>query len=203
MQNKIFYVKGLLFLFCLLPLGFLVWGIFADTLGANPIEEIQNETGIWALRLLLVTLAVRPAKECLALPILMRVRRMLGLFVFFYLLLHIFVYLVLDQFFDWQEIVKDVVKRPFITVGFTAFLLLIPLAATSTDKMMRRFGSRWKSIHRFIYLISILVVLHFLWSVKADVLEPLIYLGILILLLLYRLVQFSKKKYAAMMIRRS
>jgi len=196
-QKNIQAIKVLLFLLCLSPALYIGWAAYANKLGANPIQAMQHLAGLWAFRFLLITLAVRPLKEVASLSFLMRFRRMLGLYVFFYLVLHLAVYLVLDQYFNWPAIIKDVIKRPFITVGFAASILLIPLVVTSTDNMMRRLGKRWKSLHQFVYLIGILVGLHFLWSVKADVFEPLIYLAILSLLLLYRLVQYWKKKYAA------
>ena len=180
------FLKPIVFLLCLAP---LAWGIvdgLTDNLGANPIEEITHRTGDWALRLLLVTLAVTPVRRLFGWHWAMRVRRMLGLYAFFYAVLHFATYLVLDQFFDWPEILKDILKRPYITVGFTAFVLLIPLAVTSTNGMMRRLGKRWVQLHQLVYVIAVGGILHYLWLVKADYLLPLIHAGILLALLLVR-----------------
>jgi sulfoxide reductase heme-binding subunit YedZ len=180
-------VKSLIFLICLIPLISLFWIAFQGNLGANPIEKVTHITGEWALRFLLLTLSVTPVRKLLGWQFLLRLRRMLGLYAFFYACLHFLTYLVLDQFFDVDEIIKDILKRPYITVGFAAFVLLIPLAVTSTNTMMRRLGRRWKLIHQLIYVIGVLAVLHFLWLVKADNLEPLIYAFILLLLFMARI----------------
>lgn len=179
-------LKPILFVVCLLPLALGIWDGFTDQLGANPIEEITHRTGDWALRLLLLTLSATPARRLFGWSWPLRLRRMLGLYCFFYACLHFLTYLVLDQFFDWDEIVKDILKRPYITVGFTAFVLLIPLAVTSTNAMMRRLGRRWGQLHQLVYVIAVLGVLHYLWLVKADYLQPLIYAVILLFLLLVR-----------------
>jgi sulfoxide reductase heme-binding subunit YedZ len=181
------WVKPALFVVCLVPAAMLLWDAFMGGLGANPIEEITHRTGDWTLRLLLVTLAITPLRRLTGFIPLVRLRRMLGLFAFFYASLHFLTWLVLDQFFDWQSIVADVIKRPYITVGFTAFVLLIPLAATSTNAMMRRLGRNWTRLHRLVYVIGILGVIHFWWLVKADILEPAIYAVILAVLLASRL----------------
>jgi methionine sulfoxide reductase heme-binding subunit len=176
--------KPAIFAACLMPLAWMTWqGLFGAGLGANPIEEITHRTGDWTLRLLLITLAVSPLLRITGLKWLIRFRRMLGLFAFFYATLHFFTYLWLDQFFDPGAIVKDIVKRPFITVGFLAFMLLIPLAATSTSAMMRKLGPVWNKLHSLIYLIAVLGVLHFWWLVKADIREPALYAAILVGLL--------------------
>jgi sulfoxide reductase heme-binding subunit YedZ len=174
-------------LLCLLPLVRLIVLGMGGGLGANPIEFITRSTGTWTLVGLLVTLSVTPLRQLTALADLIRYRRMLGLFTFFYASLHFVTYIWLDQFFDQAAIARDIVKRPFVTVGFTAFVLLIPLAATSTRAMMRRLGRRWQLLHRLIYLIAVLGVIHYLWLVKKDLTEPLIYGGVLILLLGLRL----------------
>ncbi|MGE5492805.1 MAG: sulfite oxidase heme-binding subunit YedZ [Actinomycetota bacterium] len=177
-------IKAALFAACLLPLGFLVYGIVTDSLGANPIEALTRGLGDWTLRFLLLTLLVTPLRRLTGRPWLIQLRRMLGLYAFFYAVLHMTSYVWLDQFFDWGEIAKDVVKRPFITAGFTAFLLLIPLAATSTNAMVRRLGGkRWRSLHRAVYAIAILGVLHYWWLVKKDVTQPAIYAVLLAVLL--------------------
>lgn len=181
------------FVACLLPLVILAWQGFNHNLGANPIAEITNQTGIWTLRFLLITLAVTPARRLTGWNRLVQLRRMLGLFAFFYAGLHFVTYLWLDQFFEWQEIVADVMQRPFITVGFASFILLIPLAVTSTTAMIRRLGGKWwQRLHRLVYLIAIGGVVHYLWLVKADTQSPLIYGGLLAILLGYRLVPALK-----------
>ena len=180
-------IKAALFVLCLLPLMRLAWGVWQDALGANPIEFIQRSLGTWTLNFLLITLTVSPLRKAIGWHWLLRLRRMLGLFAFCYALLHLFSYLWLDQFFDWQAIAKDIVKRPFITVGMAAFILLVPLAATSSDAMIRRLGGRrWQHLHRSIYTIAIFVVLHYWWLVKLDVTLPAIYAALLFLLLLVR-----------------
>jgi methionine sulfoxide reductase heme-binding subunit len=177
-------IKAILFLVCLLPLAQLIQAWYADALGANPIEAITHATGEWTLRFLLITLAVTPLRRLTGLHWLLRLRRMLGLFCFFYASLHFTTYIWLDQFFDLQGIAKDIVKRPFITVGFAAFVLLVPLAITSNNFAIRRLGGRqWQSLHRSVYGIAILAVLHFWWLVKKDISEPLLYAVILALLL--------------------
>lgn len=167
------------------PFLYLIWLGFSDGLGANPVEAITHYTGDWTLRFLLLVLAITPARWILLVEP-MRYRRMIGLYAFFYATLHLMTYVVLDLNFDWPELGEDILKRPYMTVGFTAWLLLVPLAVTSTRKMMRRLGKRWGKLHRLVYLIAILGVLHFLWLVKADLREPLIYAGILAFLLGYR-----------------
>lgn len=179
--------KAVVFVVALIPLGLLLWDGFNANLGANPIETISHRTGDWTLRLLLVTLAVTPLRHFFGWRSLARLRRMFGLFAFFYACLHFLNYLVLDQFFSWEDIVADVAERPYITVGFTSFLLLIPLAVTSTDGMIRRLGGkRWQQLHRLVYVIGIGGVLHFLWLVKADIREPLLYGLVLAVLLVSR-----------------
>lgn len=181
--------KALLFLACLIPLGRLIWLAFNDGLGANPIEFITRSTGTWTLVFLLLTLSITPLRRLTGRNALIRYRRMLGLFAFFYACLHFTTYIWLDQFFEWPAIVKDVIKRPFITVGFAAFALLIPLAVTSTQAMQRRLKRRWQQLHRLVYLIAICGVLHYWWLVKKDVTEPAWYALVLTLLLGFRLVQ--------------
>ena len=179
--------KPLVFSVSLLPLVWLFWLAWSDQLGANPVETLSHRTGDWSLRFLLLTLAVTPLRRLTGWNGLQRFRRMLGLFAFFYVSLHFSVYLIFDHFFDLSAIIADVAKRPYITVGFAGFVLLIPLAVTSTNQMIRRLGRNWQRLHRLVYLIAILGVLHYLWLVKADLREPLIYAGILAVLLGYRL----------------
>ena len=181
-------LKAALFVLCLGPLASLVYGLISDSLGANPIEALTRGLGDWTLRLLLITLAVTPLRRLSGLNWLLRLRRMLGLFTFFYAALHLTSYVWLDQFFDWAAIWKDIVKRPFITVGFTAFLLLIPLAATSNNAMIKRLGGRlWQALHRTVYAIAVFAVLHYWWMVKKDITQPAIYAAVLALLLGLRL----------------
>jgi len=187
-----FIYKPLVFAASLMPLAWLVCGAFGwlgFDLGADPVKKLEHECGKTALNLLLLTLAVTPVRTLLHLPQLLRLRRMLGLFAFFYAVLHFTVYLVLDLELNFSTLGADIAKRPYITIGFTALMLLIPLAATSTNGMMRRLGKRWQSLHRLVYVIAILGVWHFYWQVKRDVREPLVYAGILAALLLYRLVR--------------
>ena len=177
------YLKPAIFLTCLLPLALLVWDGFHDALGANPIETITHRTGDWTLRFLLITLTMTPLRRLMGWNGALRLRRMLGLFAFFYACLHFLTYLVLDQFFDWDAIIRDIAKRPYITIGFSAFVLLIPLAVTSTKAMMRRLGRRWGQLHRLAYLVAIFGVIHYLWLVKADYLPPALYASVLAILL--------------------
>lgn len=184
------YLKPPLFLLCLLPFIWVAVRAFeigGASLGANPVEAVQDTFGQWGLRLLVITLAMTPLRDWFNAPWLIQLRRMLGLFGFFYVLLHFLTWLLLDQGLYWPGILVDIGKRPFITIGFAALLMLIPLAVTSTNGMMRRLGKRWKSLHRLVYLIVPLGVWHYYWQVKADVREPLIYLTIVVVLLGWRL----------------
>ena len=180
-------LKPAIFIAALVPLALLLWGATHDGLGANPIETITHETGEWGLRFLLITLCVTPLRRITGWNELIRLRRMLGLFAFFYVCLHFSTYIVLDAFFDLDYILEDITDRTYITLGFTSFLLLIPLAITSTNAMVKRLGGRrWRVLHRLAYAAALGGVLHFLWLVKLDLREPLIYLGILLLLFLAR-----------------
>lgn len=170
-----------------LPFGLLLWGAWRGDLGANPLETVTHTTGDWALRFLLLTLAMTPLRRLLGQAWPLQLRRMLGLFAFFYASLHLLVWLVLDQEMAWRNILADIAERPYVTVGFLAWLLLVPLALTSTRGAMRRLGRNWSRLHRLVYPIGILGVLHFLWLVKADLFEPLVYGVILALLLAFRL----------------
>lgn len=177
-------IKVFLFLLCLLPLAHLAWGTWQDALGANPIEFVTRSLGTWTLKFLLITLAVTPLRRLSGWHWLLRLRRMLGLYAFFYGSLHLSSYLWWDQFFDWSAIAKDILKRPFITVGMSAFLLMTPLALTSNAWAIRRLGGRrWQALHRSIYVIAILGVLHYAWLIKKDLFLPLIYFVLLALLL--------------------
>jgi sulfoxide reductase heme-binding subunit YedZ len=191
--------KPLVVVASLLPFAWLLCGAFGwlgVSLGVDPVKKLEHECGIWALRFLLITLTVTPLRHSANLPHLPRLRRMLGLFAFFYVVLHFAVYLSLDLEFNFRTLFGDIAKRPYITIGFLALLLLIPLAVTSTNRMMRRLGRRWQKLHRLIYVIAGLGVWHFYWQVKRDVREPLIYAGILAILLGYRWVRARRKAAA-------
>ena len=182
------WAKPVVFLACACPLVFLSVRAYHGQLGANPVEFLQHFTGDWTLRFLLITLAVTPLRKLLNLPDLIRFRRMFGLFAFFYVCLHFLTYIGPDQSFDFAGMLKDVAKRPFITVGFAAFVLLIPLAVTSTAGWIRRLGGKnWQALHRLIYIAALCGVIHYYRLVKSDHRLPLLYAAILALLLLYRL----------------
>ena len=188
--------KALVFLAALSPAGFLAWGAVSGGLGANPIDAITDETGTWTLRFLALTLLVTPLRRLTGWNALVRYRRMLGLFAFFYGTLHFLTWAWLDQFFALDEMAADVVKRPFITVGFAAFVLMVPLAITSTAGWIRRLGRRWQMLHRLVYVSAALGVVHYWWLVKADTARPLRYAVIVGALLAARLV-FRWRRQAA------
>jgi sulfoxide reductase heme-binding subunit YedZ len=180
--------KAAVFALGLVPLAWLCWRAWNQNLTANPIEFITHFTGDWTLRLIVATLAVTPLRKVLGLPGLIRYRRMIGLFAFFYGCLHFLTYVWLDKFFDWNEMVKDVAKRPFITAGFAAFAALVPLAATSTAGWIRRLGGkRWQLLHRLVYFTGVAAVVHYYWLVKSDIRLPVLYGSLVALLLAYRL----------------
>lgn len=182
------WTKVVVFILCLAPIFLLGLTAYKNELGPNPIEYITHATGDWTLRFLAITLAVTPLRKLLKLPDLIRFRRMLGLFAFFYGCLHLTTYVWLDKFFDWPEMVKDVYKRPFITAGFTAWLLMLPLALTSTAGWIRRLGGkRWRILHRAVYVSAMAGVIHYYWLVKSDVRRPLLYGAIVGILLIFRL----------------
>jgi sulfoxide reductase heme-binding subunit YedZ len=188
------WTKVLLFVLCLIPVLSLGWRAYQQNLGANPIEYITHATGDWTIRFLLITLSVTPIRMLLNQPQLARFRRMLGLFAFFYGFLHLMTFVGLDKFFDVAEMWKDVLKRPFITAGFTGFMLIVPLAITSTSGWVRRLGyRRWQLLHRLIYFSALAGVIHYYWLVKSDVRLPLMYGGILAVLLLYRMAAWLRK----------
>ncbi len=196
--------KPAVFVASLLPFVWLLCGAFGwlgFSLGADPVKKLEHECGNWALKFLLITLAITPLRQLAHLPHLPRLRRMLGLFAFFYAALHFTVYLTLDLELNFGTLFADIAKRPYITIGFLALLLLIPLALTSTNKMMRRLGRRWQKLHRLVYVIAVLGVWHFWWQVKRDVREPLLYAGILALLLGYRWARAQAKKTAPLPVR--
>ena len=190
-------LKPIVFAAALAPLAYLAIGAWRGSLGANPIETITRSTGLWTLRFMVITLAVTPLRWATGWNDVIRVRRMLGLFAFFYGTLHLLTYLWLDQFFDWSAIAKDVVKRPFITAGFSAFVLLVPLAITSTAAMIRRMGGRaWRRLHRLAYVAAALGVVHYWWLVKLDTRPPRNYGILLALLLLARLAILVRRRRA-------
>jgi len=187
--------KVVVFTLCVLPLAWLVWGAFTDNLGANPAEYLIRATGDWTLRFLCITLAVTPLRVLTATPALARFRRMLGLFVYFYVVLHLLSYSWFDMGFDMAEIAKDIVKRPFILVGFTGFVLLTPLAATSFNRAVKAMGARrWQTLHKLVYVIAGLGILHFFWmrAGKNDFAEVAVYAAVLAVLLGWRIVQALK-----------
>lgn len=188
------YLKPLLFLLCLVPFISLLYAAITQQLGPNPAEALIRGFGDWALYFLLLGLAISPARQLLNLSSLISYRRMLGLFAFFYVCLHFLSYIWFEMFFDWSEIVQDIIKRPFITIGFICFLLLLPLALTSTNKMMRRLKKNWGRLHRLVYPISLLAMLHYFMMTRADYLQPALLLMVLLLLLGYRLFRWQRGK---------
>jgi sulfoxide reductase heme-binding subunit YedZ len=191
------WTKVFAFLLCLVPLFLLGWRAYNQKLGANPIEKITHTTGDWTIWFLLITLSVTPFRKLLNQPKLARFRRMLGLFAFFYGCLHLMTWMWLDKFFDLKDMWEDVVKRRFITVGMLAFVMLIPLAITSTNGWVRRLGFvRWQRLHRLVYFSALAGVIHYYWLVKSDVRLPLFYGAILTVLMTYRLVAWMLSKSA-------
>lgn len=182
------WLKPLVFILCLIPAAQLAYQAYVGDLGANPIETITRFTGSWALIFLLTSLAVTPLRRLTGRNELIRFRRMLGLFAFFYASLHFATYIGLDLFFDFRAVGNDIIKRPYITAGFVAFVGMVPLAITSTAAMIRRLGKRWRQLHRLVYLAAIAGVIHFYWLVKADIRRPAQYGAVLALLLGFRLV---------------
>lgn len=188
LRRKVLLLKGAVWLLCLLPLGRLAWRFFlVDGLGANPIEELQLWAGRSTLVVLLGALAVTPLRRVTGWNVVQKVRRLVGLFAFFYASLHLLIYVGLDQVFGWPYIVEDIAERPFILSGFSAFLLLVPLALTSTRGWIRRLGRKWRRLHRLVYAAAVLGVVHFLWATKADDRGPFIAVAVLVVLLALRL----------------
>jgi len=183
------WTKVFVFLLCLAPLGFIAWNFMNNpTASANPPTFFEHATGDWTIRFVIITLAITPLRKILHLPQLIRFRRMLGLYAFFYVFLHFSTWVVIDHFFAWSEMWADVLKRRFITVGFSAFVLMIPLAITSTAGWIRRLGGRrWQRLHQLIYVIAILGVIHYAWLVKSDERKPIFYGTLVALLLAYRI----------------
>ncbi len=192
-----FVWKPLVFALCLIPAALVVGDAFEITgrLGANPIEEIQDRFGYWGLRFVLIALSITPLRQISGRNWLLRFRRMLGLFAFFYILMHFLTWLVLDQSLLMSAIKEDIFERPFITIGFSAFLILIAMAATSTNGMRRRLGRRWQQLHYGVYAVGVLGIWHYWWQVKLDVRDPLIYAAIIVVLLGYRIrVRYKKTR---------
>jgi len=179
-------LKPSVFLLLLLPFVWLIYALLTGQLGANPIEAITAFTGEWALRILLLSLAMTPLRMIVKKPWPIRLRRMVGLFAFFYVLTHLLTYLLLDQQFDLSAIVSDLFERPYIAAGTVAFLILVPLAITSTKGMMKRLGKRWQSLHRLVYIAATAALVHYVWLTKGDQVEPLVYLMVLFALMLFR-----------------
>lgn len=186
------WTKVAVFLLCLVPLGILLWQGYHNDLTLNPVEYVEHRTGDWILRFLCITLAITPLRKILRLPELIRYRRMMGLFAFFYAVLHFSTWLGVDRFFEWKLILDDIGKRPFITVGFTGFVLMIPLAITSTAGWIRRLGGkRWQMLHRAIYISAVAGVVHYYWLVKSDVRKPIEYGVIVAALLAWRIASWT------------
>ena len=203
-SNGLIAAKTLVHIAALIPLAILAWQFYdvwktgGDALGADPVAEVEHRLGLWALRLLMIALAITPLRQLTGQPVLIRFRRMLGLYAFFYACLHFAAYLGLDLRGYWMQIFADIVKRPYITVGFSAWLLLVPLAITSTKGWIKRLGRNWGRLHKLVYAVGVLAVLHFWWLVKSDIREPLLYASILAVLLGWRLwKRFSRPRTAA------
>jgi len=187
--------KAVIFVGALVPAVLLAWALLRapERLGVNPAETLQLETGIWALRFLLATLAITPIRRLTGWHRIIQFRRMLGLFAFFYAFLHLMTYVVLDRYFDFSGVWEDIVKRPFITAGMLAFVLMVPLAVTSTKGWIRRLGRRWQLLHRLVYFSAAAACVHFIWKVKVPVGEPVYYAAILGVLLVFRVVYYVRR----------
>ena len=192
-NNNIVIGKPLLFLLCLVPVLLLLWDAVQQQLGANPVEALLHRSGDWGLRLLLITLAISPLRKLTGWGWLLRFRRMLGLYAFFYALLHFTVYLWLDRGLSWMEISVDILERPYITLGFVTFLILLALAVTSTRGMMRRLGKHWSTLHQWVYAAGLFGAIHYLWLVKSGYLEAGLYMAIFVVLMLFRAGKVKKR----------
>lgn len=186
-KNKLHIIKSIFFVLLLTPLIRLIILSINDALGANPIETVERSTGYWALFFLLISLSITPLRLTVKISWPIHIRRMIGLYSFFYACLHAVTYFWLDHWFDWQEILNDIFKHPYVLVGFLSLLLLIPLAITSTNKMMKAMGRWWKRLHCLVYFIAVLSILHFLWLVKKDITEPALFAIIFALLISIRI----------------
>ena len=195
---KIRWLKFMVFVVCLIPIVTLAYGVLTGSIAGDPVETMTEVTGEWGLRFLLLTLTITPLRKLMKFPDLIKFRRMLGLFAFFYAFCHLNIYIVFDQFFDWTAIWKDTVEKKFVFAGMLALILMIPLAITSTNGWVKRLGGkRWQKLHKSIYIIAIAAVTHFIWLVKADLGEPLIYAFILFVLLAYRFIGYKRKMQPA------
>jgi methionine sulfoxide reductase heme-binding subunit len=195
------WAKPVAHLLCLLPLALLLWAAFNDGLGANPVEKLTHETGQWTLRLLLITLAISPLRQWTGVASWLRLRRLLGLYCYFYCCCHFTIWFVADHSLDLGDMLEDVWERPYISLGFSAFVLLLPLAVTSNQAMLRKLGRNWKTLHQLVYVILLLGILHFVWLVKADYMEPTIYAVIAIILLLHRLGPLKRLSFKSLQLR--
>ncbi|MCK5898527.1 MAG: sulfoxide reductase heme-binding subunit YedZ [Methylococcales bacterium] len=191
-MRRVFWqgLKILVFIISLVPVSLLLYDAFTDQLGANPIETLHFRLGDWALRFLCLGLAITPIKKMTGIKELVRFKRLLGLYAFFYASLHFLVYICLDLSFSMDQLMDEIPKSPYIIVGLITYSLLIPLALTSTKKMQKRLGQKWRRLHRLVYLIAILAVVHYLWLTKIDITEPLIYMGVIGVLLGFRMIKF-------------
>ena len=192
-SKQITLLKTIFFLLSLLPFSLLLLRGWNNDLGANPIETITDFTGIWTLRFLVITLAISPIRKFTGQAVLIRFRRMAGLFTFFYACMHFLTYIWLDQYFDWPFIIKDIVEHPYVIVGFATFLILFSMAVTSPRFMVRKLGKNWVKLHRLVYPAAFLASFHFIWLVKSDIREPLLYLALFSVLMLLRLPSVEKK----------
>lgn len=191
--KQVTLLKIVIFLLALVPFALLLLRGWNNELGANPIETVTDITGIWTIRFLVITLAITPVRNLTGQSILIRFRRMAGLFTFFYASMHFLTYIWLDQYFDWPFIIKDIAEHPYVIVGFTTFLILFSLALTSPRFMVRKMGKNWKKLHRLIYPAAFLASFHFIWLVKSDIREPLLYFALFSVLMLLRLPSVEKK----------
>ena len=194
-MSRLSFFKIIVFLLALLPLARLIYGALTNNLGVNPVEFMTRYTGDWAMYFLLFTLAITPVRKITQWTWLIKFRRMLGLYVFFYACLHFLTFIWFEHFFNISDIIQDIIKRPFITIGFISLMLLIPLAVTSNQAMIRRLKRNWQKLHRMIYPISLMVMLHYFMMIKADYKEALIYLLILLILLAFRLPFIAQKRF--------
>ncbi len=190
-------LKPALHVISLIPAAWLVFGLITNRLGFNPVEELIHETGIWAFRFLLISLAITPLRAVIKIVWLTQFRRMLGLYALFYAVCHFMIYFLWDQSLDLSLVIEDIVERPYLTVGFAALCIFIPLALTSTAYARRKMKRAWSSLHKLVYVSGVLVALHFLWLTKADYLEPIIYTTVFLALMLFRVLPYLKKRVFA------
>ncbi|HXT19024.1 MAG TPA: protein-methionine-sulfoxide reductase heme-binding subunit MsrQ [Gemmatimonadaceae bacterium] len=181
------------FALCLTPLAYIAWKFWQNKLGANPIRELEIETGLWTLRMLAITLSVTPVRRAFGWNWLQKYRRMLGLFTFFYATVHMSMWAGVDWFFAWGDMWHEIVKHKYILIGMTTWLIMVPLAVTSTRGWVRRLGKRWTKLHRLVYVAAITGTIHYLWAVKKDTFFPLVYLGVFALLLAYRVISARQR----------